>query len=137
MHPRVRLAAASRDGHQTLRRVERQHALIERLYAVRGQRIQIQQLARDLGVSMRTIARDVDRLRLSGVPLSVRQGNGGGVSLEPTSTTVLLKLDLPEAAALMASLAALGPSVSDSATSAMRKLTQALHPDTLTTRSRP
>jgi hypothetical protein len=34
--------------------------------------------------------------------------------------------DLPEAAALMSRLAALGPTVSDSAASAMRKLTKAL-----------
>jgi hypothetical protein len=36
--------------------------------------------------------------------------------------------DLPEVAALMSSLAVLGPSVSESATSAMRKLAQALDP---------
>jgi hypothetical protein len=36
--------------------------------------------------------------------------------------------DLPEVAALMSSLAVLGPSVSQSAASAMRKLTEALDP---------
>jgi predicted DNA-binding transcriptional regulator YafY len=129
---RVRLAAASRDGPYALRRVERQQALIERLHAARGQRIQLQNLAHDLGVSMRTVARDVEQLRLSGVPLSGHQGHGGGVSMRPTRTALTLELDLPEAAALMASLAALGPSVSDSAASAMRKLTEALHTHDLT-----
>lgn len=112
--------------------MERQQALIERLHAARGQRIQLQKLAHDLGVSMRTVARDVERLRLSGVPLSGHRGNGGGVSMRPTTTALILELDLPEAAALMASLAALGPSVSDSAASAMRKLTEALHTDDIT-----
>jgi predicted DNA-binding transcriptional regulator YafY len=123
----IRLAAASRDGHLALRRVERQQVLIERLHAARGQRIRLADLAHDLGVSVRTVARDVERLRLSGVPLNPRQGRGGGVSLSPTSAAVAIVLDLPEAAALMSSLAVLGPSVSDSATSAMRKLAEALH----------
>jgi len=52
--------------------------------------------------------------------------------MRPTTTALILELDLPEAAALMASLAALGPSVSDSAASAMRKLTEALHTDDIT-----
>ena len=37
-----------------------------------------------------------------------------------------IELDLPEAAALMSSLAVLGPTVSDSAASAMRKLVTGL-----------
>lgn len=103
------LAAASRDGHLALRRVERQQALIERLHASRGERIQLGELARDLGVSVRTIARDVERLRLSGVPLHVHHGRAGGVGLLATRPAIALQLDLPEAAALMSSLAVLGP----------------------------
>ena len=124
----TRLAAASRDGHLALRRVERQQALIERLHAARGGRIRLKELARDLSVSERTVARDVERLRLSGVPLNAHQGRGGGVSLHPASAKVAIVFDLPEAAALMSSLAVLGPSVSESAQSAMRKLAEALHP---------
>jgi predicted DNA-binding transcriptional regulator YafY len=124
----TRLAAASRDGHLALRRVERQQALIERLHAAHGGRIALADLARDLGVSERTAARDVERLRLSGVPLQTHPGRGGGVSLPPTNGTVAIEFDLPEAAALMSSLAVLGPSVSPSAASAMRKLAAALAP---------
>lgn len=124
------LAASSRDGHLALRRVERQQALIERLHSAHGERIQLAELARDLRVSMRTVARDVERLRLSGVPLHAHQGHGGGVSLLPTNAAIAIVLDLPEAAALMSSLAVLGPSVSQSATSAMRKLADALNPPT-------
>jgi predicted DNA-binding transcriptional regulator YafY len=79
-------------------------------------------------VSMRTVARDVERLRLSGVPLDVRQGRGGGVALLPTVAVMPIIFDLPEVAALMSSLAVLGPSVSASAGSAMRKLAEALTP---------
>jgi predicted DNA-binding transcriptional regulator YafY len=128
MDPAVRLAAASRDGHLALRRVERQQALIERLHAAHGGRIALADLGRELRVSVRTVARDVERLRASGVPLTAHQGRGGGVSLFPTRTTVTLALDLPEAAALMSSLAVLGPTVSPSAASAMRKLAAALTP---------
>ena len=61
---RVRLAADSRDGHLALRRVERQQTLIERLHAARGLRVPLEDLARELRVSPRTLARDVERLRV-------------------------------------------------------------------------
>ncbi|HSJ84580.1 MAG TPA: HTH domain-containing protein [Acidimicrobiia bacterium] len=128
MDNRVRLAASSRDGHLALRRVERQQELIERLHSARGERIQIGELARHFGVSDRTIARDVERLRLSGVPLTVRQGRGGGISLAHSGGAIPIVFDMPEVAALMSSLAVLGPSVSQSAASAMRKLSESLDP---------
>jgi predicted DNA-binding transcriptional regulator YafY len=128
--PRHQLAASSRDGHLALRRVERQQALIERLHAAHGERMQLAELARDLGVSMRTVARDVEQLRLSGIPLDTHQGRGGGVSLLPLGAVLPVAFDLPEVAALMSSLAVLGPSVSQSAASAMRKLIAALNPAT-------
>ena len=137
MDRRTELAASSRDGHLALRRVERQQALIERLHTVHGERIQLGELARDLGVSARTVARDVERLRLSGVPLHAHPGRGGGVSLRPTSAVITVVLDPPEAAALMSSLAVLGPSVSQSAASAMRKLVEALNPTDSTVETSP
>jgi len=126
MDHRIELATASRSGHLALRRVERQQSLIERLHAARGTRVPLGVLARELAVSERTVARDVERLRLSGVPVESFQGRGGGVSLLPTNATISIALDLAEAAALMSSLAVLGPTVSPSAASAMRKLAQAL-----------
>lgn len=125
---RIRLAAASRDGYLALRRVERQQALIERLHAAHGERVPLGELAHELGVSERTVARDVERLGLSGVPLHARQGRGGGVSLLPTGAVLPIVFDLPEVAALLSSLAVLGPTVSQSAGSAMRKLAEALNP---------
>ncbi len=128
MEQRTSLAASSRDGHLALRRVERQQAVIERLHAASGERIRLGTLARDLGVSVRTVARDVERLRLSGVPLTAHAGRGGGVSLVPVRAVSAIVFDLPEAAALMSSLAVLGPSVSQSAASAMCKLARAVQP---------
>lgn len=87
----------------------------------------LEQLARELGVSVRTVSRDVERLRTSGVPIDVRNGRGGGVRLLPSGTVNPILFDIPELAALMSSLAVLGPTVNQSAASAMRKLTEALN----------
>lgn len=123
---RTRLAAASRDGLLALRRVERQQVLIERLCSAHGHSIQLGELAADFRVSIRTIARDVERLQDSGVPLEVRRGRAGGVRMAPLKTLQPIVFDLPEVAALLSSLAVLGPSVSESASSATRKLVRAL-----------
>jgi predicted DNA-binding transcriptional regulator YafY len=120
------LAAASRDSHLALRRVERQQALMERLHAARGARLRLAALAHELRVSARTLTRDVERLRISGVPIRTHRGRGGGVSIPAGGALAPIAFDLPEAAALMSSLAVLGPSVSDSATSAMHKLAAAV-----------
>lgn len=121
----VEASAASRDAHLTLRRVERQQHLIERLHAS-PHRLTLARLADDLGVCERTVARDLERLRHSGVPITVTPGRGGGAIIDRVPPTEPVDLDLPEIAALMASLAALGPTASDSAASAMRKLATAL-----------
>lgn len=126
---RTELATSSRDPVVALRRVERQQRLIELLHASR-RRMTYGHLANALHVSERTIARDVIRLRESGVPIHVTPGAAGGVSLEPSTSIEPVRLDLPEIAALVSSLATLGPSVSESATSAMGKLVAALHRQT-------
>jgi len=120
------LSAASRDSYLAVRRVERQQALIERLHAAHGDRLRIEQLATDLRVSPRTLVRDVDRLRSSGVPIRTHRGRGGGLSISPVVAVRPISFDLPEVAALLSSLTVLGPTVSSSATSAMRKLVRAL-----------
>lgn len=108
-----------------MRRVERQHAILERLVAAPGP-VTAPRLARELGVSERTIVRDVRRLRESGVPLIVRAGRYGGLSLNPVGVIPAIAFDLAELAALVATLAALGPTATEAAASAMRKLTQAM-----------
>ena len=123
---RTRLAAASRDSSLALRRVERQQVLVEALHAARGRRLLLATLAQDLRVSPRTLARDVERLRTSGVPIATHRGRGGGVSLPSTGSLQPIAFDASEAAALVASLTTLGPTVSGSATSALQKLVAAL-----------
>lgn len=126
MTPRVRLATASRDPYQALRRVERQQQLVEELCARQESPMTFAELGRRLRVSSRTVARDVERLATSGVPLEVRRGRGGGVRLVATATPPPVSLDLPEIAALVSSLAVLGPTATLSSASAMRKLTDAM-----------
>lgn len=120
------LAAASRDSVLTLRRVERQQQLIEVLVA-RGRRMTIAELAAVTDVAPRTVARDLERLRSSGVPIDVKPGRDGGAALHRVGRIEPVSFDLSEIAALLASLAAVGPTVSESAASAMGKLTAALH----------
>jgi hypothetical protein len=57
------------------------------------------------------------------------------VRLLPMGAVMPIAFDLPEVAALMSSLAVLGPSVSKSAASAMGKLVAALHPTNSPTES--
>ena len=120
------LAAASRDGHLALRRVERQQVLIEHLHTHPGAHPTLADLAHLLQVSPRTIARDVERLRDSGVPLVVRPGRGGGVRLARIDRVLPVQFDVAEVAALLSSLAVLGPTSTSSANSAAFKLTAAL-----------
>lgn len=117
----------SRDSHLALRRVERQQWLVEKLYAVHGARVPLADLGRELGVSTRTVARDVARLRDAGLPVETRQGRDGGVRLDVGGDRLRsVDLDLTEIAAVLASLAVLGPTVSPGADSAARELVAAL-----------
>ena len=47
--------------------------------------ISARELAEQLGVSRRTIYRDIDTLSLAGIPIYTEQGKGGGISLLPDS----------------------------------------------------
>ncbi len=127
MDERHRLAAASRDGHLALRRVERHQRLIE-ILARSTTALTTRQLADRLGVSTRTVERDVERLRDAGVPFRSRPGRGGGVRFSPATDCAPIAFDVAEIAAILSSLAAVGPNSSPSAASAAGKLTAALRP---------
>lgn len=116
-------SAASRDPHLTLRRVERQQRLVEIL--VRARRTTAQ-LAAELGVTTRTIERDLARLREVGVPLSTRPGPGGGARVVTRAGVHRVELTTAEIAALLASMAALGPTATDASRTATLALTAAL-----------
>lgn len=125
MDHRGDLAGASRDSLLTLRRVERQQWLIERLHRSH-EPVPLPRLAEEIGVSVRTVTRDVERLRDAGVPLVSRRGRLGGVALESRVAGGPVNLDVTELAVLMSSLAVLGPESSPSAGTAMAKLRSAL-----------
>jgi len=116
----------STDPHLTLRRIERQHALIEELRRRRGAPRSGADLASTLRVAERTIERDIVRMRDSGIPIQVQRGPRGGYSFDAPSKTIAVALEPGEVAALIVALVALGPTATDSARTSMAKLTTAL-----------
>jgi predicted DNA-binding transcriptional regulator YafY len=92
-----------------------------------------EELTRRLGVSPRTLRRDVDRLRGYGYPVETQPGPGGFYRLAAGRTMPPLVLDDDEAVATLlalASLAAVGPAaeggIDDAATRAYGKVDQFL-----------
>lgn len=118
-------SADSRDSHLALRRVARQQRLIE-ILVDSPIPVRTETLADRLGVSIRTVERDRRRLIESGVPIVATPGTGGGSRLPSHLHPWPLHLTVAEIAALIAALAALGPTETDSAASAMRALVQAI-----------
>lgn len=122
------LPATSRDPYLTLRRVERQQLLIEILSAASSE-LTSEQLATRLRVTTRTVERDLRRLRESGVPITARPGPAGGSRLLGAGGHRVVSLTVAEIAALLASLAALGPTATGAAASATESLVVALAGD--------
>ena len=114
--------------HLARLRVERQHRLIEELRRRRGRRATAEALASVLGVDVRTVERDVARLRDAGVPIAARRGPGGGFRLDVPQAVAPVPLSPGEIAALIASVAAVGPYASATARSALTRLIEALQP---------
>ncbi|MFC9976708.1 helix-turn-helix transcriptional regulator [Spirillospora sp. NPDC127200] len=89
-----------------------------------------QELARRLGVSQRTLRRDIDGLQELGYPITATRGTGGGYQLSPGASLPPLVLSEDEAAAIVMGLQELtcGPSPmpADAALSAMAKIVQVL-----------
>jgi len=121
----VALAAQSRDNHLTLRRVERQHRLIELLGAAR-EPVPSADVARRLGVGLRTVERDLARLREAGLPIESVSGARGGSRLPRSTRPLPVPLTFEEIAGLIASLVALGPTATPSSDSAMRALLRSI-----------
>ena len=114
-------AATSRDSHLTLRRVERHQRIVE-ILAGAERPWPAFALAERLGVSRRTVERDLERLRLSGVPIASRRGPAGGAVLDARPGIRRFEMSVTEVAALLASMVALGPSATDAASSATATL---------------
>ena len=107
-------------------RVERQHRLIEHLRVRAPRYVSGEQLGIDLGVSVRTIERDMGELLDAGIPIDVRRGPGGGYSIDARSKLPPVALSPGEAAAIIAALVAVGPYTSAVARSALMKLIDSL-----------
>ena len=114
---RVRL-----DKTLVLARVERQHALIETLRATAPRVTTGAVVSRHLGVSRRTVERDVADLIEAGVPIRVRRGVGGGYLLDCPDALGALTLSPGEAAAVIASMVGVGPYRAATAQSALGKV---------------
>lgn len=110
-------------------RIERQHRLIEELRLRTAPYVPAETLADRLGVTTRTVERDIAELTEAGVPVRTRRGIGGGYGLDTRRTLPPLTLTPGEAAALVASLTAVGPRSSATAQQAMGKLLGALCED--------
>jgi predicted DNA-binding transcriptional regulator YafY len=113
-----------------LPRVERAHRLIEELRARAPRPLSARLLAERLGVTVRTVERDVADLVAAGVPIRTRRGAGGGHRIDARTALPPVELTPGEAAALVAALAAIGPRSSASAQSAMAKLVRSLCEET-------
>jgi predicted DNA-binding transcriptional regulator YafY len=72
------------------------------------------------------VERDVAKLVTAGVPVHVRRGPGGGYRIDARRELPPLTFTPGEAAALIASLTAVGPDTSATAQSALAKLLHAL-----------
>jgi predicted DNA-binding transcriptional regulator YafY len=83
--------------------LERRDALLQ-LLRRRGEWT-VADLAHELGVSRRTILRDVNHLRARGFDIRGMSGPGGGVHLEATSVMITSHLDTDEVVALVLSVA--------------------------------
>ena len=93
----------------------------------------IDALASEVGVSRRTVLRDIAALREQGFVIHSEAGRGGGVQLDPQSVQTTARLSVSEAFALLISVAAMRAAkslpFSSLADSGLAKIERALPPD--------
>lgn len=106
--------------------VERQQRILEMIHYRRSGAVTAAEMARECGVSQRTVERDIARLRDAGLPIRVKNGPGGGYFLGVGTSPRSITFTSGEIAALIAALSTVGPSTTATAQEALRKLIVAL-----------
>ena len=93
----------------------------------------VDELADEVGVSRRTVLRDISALRDEGFVIHSDVGRGGGVQLDPQSMQTTARLSVPEIFALLISVAAMRAAgqlpFSDLADAGLAKIEKALPSD--------
>lgn len=93
----------------------------------------VDRLAEEVGVSRRTVLRDIGALREQGFVIHSDVGRGGGLWLDPHSLQTTARLSVPEVFALLISVAAMraagGLPFSDLADAGLAKIEKALPAD--------
>ncbi|TQV85000.1 helix-turn-helix transcriptional regulator [Aliikangiella coralliicola] len=87
----------------TISRIDRLEIITARLKT--DEPITIGEIAREIGVSVRTLNRDIDLLRSQGLPIETDVGRGGGIRLDRHWGVGRINLNYTEAVDLMISLA--------------------------------
>jgi predicted DNA-binding transcriptional regulator YafY len=114
-----------------MKRAERLHALSEMLRRNGSRGCSAERLAREFGVSVRTVKRDLDALERSGAPIWSRPGPGGGYGLAVGASLPPVTLTAAQAVALMAAVSAAPDApYSDLATAGIQKILDVLDPRT-------
>ena len=112
--------------HFAIARVERQHRLIEELRRRAPRLVPGDVLGRELGVSVRTIERDIAALMDAQIPIDVGRGPGGGYGIDARAKLPPVTFTPGEAAAIITALVGIGPYNSPAGGRALTKLVKAL-----------
>ncbi|QEW03925.1 helix-turn-helix transcriptional regulator [Microbacterium lushaniae] len=116
-----------------MKRAERLHALSEMLRRSGSRGCSAERLAREFGVSVRTVKRDLAALDDSGVPVWSRPGPGGGYGLAAGASLPPVSLSPAQAVALMAAVSAAPDApYADLAAAGIHKILDVLDPRTRT-----
>ncbi|WP_308222201.1 helix-turn-helix transcriptional regulator [Kocuria rosea] len=114
-----------------MKRAERLHALSEMLRRNGSRGCSAERLAREFGVSVRTVKRDLAALENSGAPVWSRPGPGGGYGLAVGASLPPVSLSPAQAVALMAAVSAAPDApYADLAAAGVHKILDVLDPRT-------